>query len=238
MRHLYWALAEVTRFGRSDITDADRPVGWRAWIAGIALLNGIFCWLLAFGLYKLFRVHFVGEVIGAIVVCIWESWLYAKKFPGGTTVMARILQPRCDDEMADQSWRAAASFGVFMLKPLLLIVLGCMREMRWLVLYSVLSMCIMLDLSGAVSVRRKTRSVKAVSHWMVAAMTALLLSLLSGVHFTLVAMATLVIAFLLPEAAVNHFPHETNDKRSVAKAFYLCFGELAMLLAGVVGLAL
>ena len=37
MRHLYWALSEVTRFGRPDITNADRPAGWRAWIAGVAL---------------------------------------------------------------------------------------------------------------------------------------------------------------------------------------------------------
>ena len=65
MRHLYWALSEVTRFGRPDITNADRPAGWRAWIAGVALADGIVCWIAALILCSLFGVRFIGVVISA-----------------------------------------------------------------------------------------------------------------------------------------------------------------------------
>ena len=73
MRHLYWALSEVTCFGRLDITDEDRPSGWRAWIAGVAVADGLICYLVAAILFNLFKVHLVGAIIAAVAICLWQN---------------------------------------------------------------------------------------------------------------------------------------------------------------------
>ena len=237
MRHLYWAMSEATRFDRFGVTEDDRPSGWRAWLAGVAFMSGVACWAMASVLYGLFHVHAVGALLAAVAVCTWEHWLHEPKFPGGAMILAHVLQPKSDTLVLDQHRRAAVNLGLLLLKPLLVMLLCSMKEMRWLIAYSVLSSCIMLDLSGAVLVRRKTCSWKAVSHWIVAAVVLLILSLLHGVHFTLVAIAALAAAFLLPPIAVRFSPFEAYDRQPSAKALYLCFGELTMLLVGVIGLA-
>ena len=239
MRHLYWALSEVTRFGRPDVTEWDRPVGWRAWIAGIALLDGLVCWLLATLLYLLFRIHFVGVVLAAAAVCLWEHYLHSKKFPGGITVAARMLLRKHADEKIDETWLNVVKLGVTLLKPVLVMAICGMEMAIWLIVYAMLAMCITLDFSGGVLVRQKTvYAWKSVAHWIVAIVAIALLGLVAGAVFTLVAVVALAIAFVLSEICVRYFPPEIFDKRPVAKAFYLTLGELAMLAVGVVGLAI
>ena len=239
MRHLYWALSEVTRFGRPDVTEEDRPVGWRAWIAGIALADGLVCWLLASLMYWLFKVHFVGVVASAVAVCLWEHFLHSKKFPDGVTVAARVLlQKRKEDEI-DEAWLNVVKLGVTLLKPVLVMALCGMEKAHWLIIYAVLAMCVMLDFSGGVLVRRKTDYAwKSVAHWVVAIVAIALLGLVAGTVFTLVAVVALLVAFIFSEVCVRYFPMELFDRRPAAKAFYLCLGELAMLAVGVIGFAL
>ena len=238
MRHLYWALFEVTRFGRADITDADRPSGWRAWIAGIALLDGVLCWIMAAVLYRLFHVHFVGAVISAVAICVWENYLRMGKFSGGTLLLTRLLLLRSHVDETDQSWKVTANLLAMLLKPLLLIVLFSMRRAGWLIPVAVLSMCIMLDMSGAVLKRRETHSWKAVAHWIVAGVVCLLMCFVGGIRFTLVSFVAAAVAFLLPPTVVRFSPFGEYDKQPLAKSLYLAFGELVMLLVGILGFAL
>ena len=239
MRHLYWALSEVTRFGRPDVTEEDRPVGWRAWIAGVALADGLVCWLLAALLYWLFRIHFVGSVVAAAAVCLWEHFLHSSKFPEGEAVMARMLLRKKMGEEIDDAWLNVVKLGVILLKPLLVMALCGMEMAHWLIVYAVLSMCMALDFSGGVLVRRKTDYAwKSVAHWVVAVAAIGLLGLAAGAVFTLAAVVALIVAFMLAEVCARYFPPEMFNRRPVAMAFYLGLGELTMLAVGVIMLAL
>lgn len=238
MRHLYWALAEVTRFGRSDITDSDRPVGWRAWIAGVALLDGVICWIVAAVLYHLFRVHFVGAVIGAIAICLWQNYLRRGKLSNGMTLLSLLLLRRCGIDETEQSWQVVARLLAMLVKPVLLIALIGMRRAGWLIPTAVLSMCVMLDMGGAVLKRRQTHSCKSVAHWIVAVVVCILLGVLGGVRFTLISCVAVAAAFLLPPTVMRFSPFVEYDKQPLAKSLYLAFGELVMLLVGIIGFAL
>ena len=238
MRHLYWALSEITRFGRSDITDADRPSGWRAWIAGIAFLDGVLCWIVAAILYNLFKVHIVGAVIVTIAICIWQNYLRKGKLSNGMTLLTLLLLRRCGINDADQSWQVVARLLAMLLKPLLLVMLLSMGKAYWLIPTAVLSMCVMLDMSGAVLKRRETHSWKAVAHWIVAGVVCLLMCFAGGVRFTLVSFVAVAAAFLLPPTVMRFSPFGEYNKQPLAKSLYLAFGELVMLLVGILGFAL
>ena len=238
MRHLYWALSEITRFGRSDITDADRPSGWRAWIAGIAFLDGVLCWIVAVIFYYLFQVHIVGAVIVAIAICIWQNYLRKGKLSNGMTLLTLLLLRRCGINDADQAWQVVARLLAMLLKPLLLVMLLNMEKGYWLIPVAVLSMCVMLDMSGAVLRRRETCSWKAVAHWIVACVVCLLMCFVCGIRFTLVSFVAIAAAFLLPPTVMRFSPFGEYNKQPLAKSLYLAFGEFVMLLVGILGFAL
>jgi len=238
MRHLYWALSEVTRFGRADITDADRPSGWRAWIAGIALLDGVLCWIMAAVLCGLFHVHFVGVVLSAVVICLWQNYLRKGKLSNGMTLLIRLLMRLCAVDETDQAWMVVARLLAMVLKPVLLVGLIDMRKAVWLIPVAVLSMCVMLDMSGAVLRRRETHSWKAVAHWIVAGVVCLLMCFAGRVRFTLVSFVAVAVAFLLPPTVMRFSPFGEYDKQPLAKSLYLAFGELVLLLVGILGFAL
>ena len=238
MRHLYWALSEVTRFGRPDITDEDRPSGWRAWIAGVALADGVICWLVAAILFHLFKVHLVGAIIAAVAICLWQNFLRKGKLSNGMTLLIRLLMRLSGVDETDQAWMVVARLLAMVLKPVLLIALIGMRRGGWLIPVAVLSMCVMLDMSGAVLKRRETHSWKAVAHWIVAAVVCLMMCFVGGVRFTLVSFVAVAAAFLLPPTVMRFSPFGEYNKQPLAKSLYLAFGELVMLLVGILGFAL
>ena len=238
MRHLYWALSEVTRFGRPDITDADRPSGWRAWIAGVALVDGIVCWLVAVILFNIFKVHLVGAIITAVAICLWQNFLHKGKLSNGMTLLIRLLMRLNGVDETDQAWMVVARLLAMVLKPVLLIALIGMRRAGWLIPVTVLSMCVMLDMSGAVLKRRQTHSWKAVAHWIVAVVVCCLLGAWGGVRFTLVSCVAIAAAFLLPPTVIRFSPFGEYDRQLLAKSLYLAFGELVILLVGILGFAL
>ena len=238
MRHLYWALSEVTRFGRPDITNADRPAGWRAWIAGVALADGIVCWIAAAILCSLFGVRSIGVVISAAVICIWQNYVRTGKLSNGITLLIRLLMRLNGVDETDQAWMVVARLLAMVLKPVLLVALFGMRRTGWLIPVAVLSTCIMLDMSGAVLKRRQTHSWKAVAHWIVAVVVCCLMGALCGVRFTLVSCVAIAAAFLLPPTVIRFSPFGEYDRQLLAKSLYLAFGELAMLLVGILGFAL
>ncbi len=238
MRHLYWALSEVTRFGRPDITDEDRPSGWRAWIAGVALVDGFVCCLVAVILFHLFKVHLVGAIIAAVAICLWQNFLRKGKLSNGMTLLIRLLMRLSGVDETDQAWMVVARLLAMVLKPVLLIALIGMRRAGWLIPVAVLSMCVMLDMGGAVLKRRQTHSWKAVAHWIVAVVVCILLSVLGGVRFTLISCVAIAAAFLLPPTVMRFSPFGEYDKQPLAKSLYLAFGELVILLVGILGFAL
>ena len=238
MKHLYWALSEITRFGWPDITDADRPSGWRAWIAGIAFLDGVLCWIAAAILCGIFHVRFVGVVISAVAICLWQNYLRKGKLSNGMTLLIRLLMRFCAVDETDQAWMVVARLLAMVLKPVLLVALLDMRRAGWLIPVAVLSMCVMLDMSGAVLKRRETHSWKAVAHWIVAAVVCLLMCFAGGVRFTLVSFVAIAAAFLLPPTVMRFSPFGEYNKQPLAKSLYLAFGELVMLLVGILGFAL
>ncbi len=238
MRHLYWALSEVTRFGRFDITDEDRPSGWRAWIAGVALADGLICWLMGVILFNIFKVHVVGAVIGSVAICIWQNYLRRGKLSNGMTLLIRLVMRLSGVDEADQAWMVVARLLAMVLKPMLLIALLGMRMAVWLIPVAVLSMCVMLDMGGAVLKRRQTHSWKAVAHWIVAVVFCILLGLLYGVRFAFVSCVAIAAAFLLPPTVMRFSPFGEYDKQPLAKSLYLAFGELVILLVGILGFAL
>ena len=238
MRHLYWALFEVTCFGRLDITNEDRPSGWRAWIAGVAVADGLVCWLLAVILFNLFKVHLVGAIISAVAICLWQNFLRKGKLSNGMTLLIRLLMRLSGVDETDQAWMVVARLLAMVLKPVLLIALIGMRRAGWLIPIAVLSMCVMLDMGGAVLKRRQTHSWKAVAHWIVAVVVCILLGILGGVRFTMVSCVAIAAAFLLPPTVMRFSPFGEYDRQPLAKSLYLAFGELVMLLVGILGFAL
>ena len=238
MRHLYWALSEVTCFGRLDITNEDRPSGWRAWIAGVAVADGLVCWLLAVILFNLFKVHLVGAIIGAVAICLWQNYLRRGKLSNGMTLLIRLMMRLSSVDETDQAWMVVARLLAMVLKPVLLIALIGMRCAEWLIPVAVLSMCVMLDMGGAVLKRRETHSWKAVAHWIVALVVCLLQGAFGGVRFTLITCVAIAAAFLLPPTVIRFSPFGEYDKQPLAKSLYLAFGELVMLLVGILGFAL
>ncbi len=154
------------------------------------------------------------------------------------TLLIRLLMRLCAVDETDQAWMVVARLLAMMLKPVLLIALIDMRRAVWLIPVAMLSMCVMLDMSGAVLRRRETHSWKAVAHWIAACVVCLLMCFAVGVRFTFVSFVAVAAAFLLPPTVMRFSPYGEYNKQPLAKSLYLAFGELVVLLVGILGFAL
>jgi hypothetical protein len=61
---------------------------------------------------------------------------------------------------------------------------------------------------------------------------------MGGVRFTFVSFVAVAAAFLLPPTVMRFSPYGEYNKQPLAKSLYLAFGELVVLLVGILGFAL